>query len=85
LTSESSVTRGFVGRRRRGGGRLPPGQYDIGDDFPVLTAEVTPRLDLENWTFTVDGLVAATRTWSWAELQAMPHTIFDGGMHGVTA
>ena len=25
--------------------RLPPGQYDAGADWPVLTAEVTPRLD----------------------------------------
>ena len=25
--------------------RLPPGQYDAGATFPVLTAEVTPRLD----------------------------------------
>ena len=50
-------TRGFVGRRGRQRDRLPPGQYDVGGDWPVLTAEVTPRLDPERWTMTVDGLV----------------------------
>ena len=34
-----------------------PGQYDVGRDWPVLTAEVTPRLDPRRWTMTVDGLV----------------------------
>ena len=41
----TSFTRGFRGR---GGGRdkrLPPGQYDTGQSWPVLTAEVTPRID----------------------------------------
>ena len=51
-------TRGFVGRRRpQQPDRLPPGQYDVGRDWPVLTAEVTPRFDPDDWTMTVDGLV----------------------------
>ena len=33
-------TRGFEGRRRPPRDeRLPPGQYDVGSDWPVLTAE----------------------------------------------
>ena len=55
-----TFTRGFSGRRARDP-RLPPGQYDVGQDWPVLTAEATPRLSTDNWTFTVDGLVT---TWS---------------------
>ena len=40
----AKVTRGFTGRRRPAQpDRLPPGQYDVGRDWPVLTAEVTPR------------------------------------------
>ena len=39
--------------------RLPPGQYDTGSSFPVLTAEVSPRLDAKDWTFRIDGLVRA--------------------------
>ena len=54
----AKVTRGFVGRRRpQQPDRLPPGQYDVGRDWPVLTAEVTPRFDPDDWTMTVDGLV----------------------------
>ena len=56
------ATRGFVGKRRPPEGvRLPPGQYDVGRDFPVLTAEATPRLDPDLWTLTVDGLVGNER------------------------
>ncbi len=40
------ATRGFLGRARPPRDeRLPPGQYNVGKDWPVLTAEVTPRLD----------------------------------------
>ena len=52
------ITRGFLGRRpAERDGRLPPGQYDVGDDWPVLTAEVTPRLATDTWTFRVEGAV----------------------------
>ena len=41
----AAFTRGFTGAaRRRDDARLPPGQYDTGRSFPVLTAEVTPKL-----------------------------------------
>jgi len=61
----SGPTRGFTGRPRpEHGDRLPPGQYDTGADFPVLTAEVTPRLDPRRWSMTVDGLVQHERSWT---------------------
>lgn len=42
---------GFTGRGRAvRDPRLPPGQYDTGRDWPVLTAEVTPELDTSSWT-----------------------------------
>jgi DMSO/TMAO reductase YedYZ molybdopterin-dependent catalytic subunit len=63
---------------------LPPGQYDVGSDFPVLTAEVTPRVDLDRWTMTVDGLVARPQTWSWAEIQQLPGSVYRGPIHCVT-
>jgi DMSO/TMAO reductase YedYZ molybdopterin-dependent catalytic subunit len=64
--------------------RLPPGQYDTGDEWPVLTAEVTPRLATDTWTFTVEGLVAQPTTWSWAEIHALPPSTYDGDIHCVT-
>jgi DMSO/TMAO reductase YedYZ molybdopterin-dependent catalytic subunit len=78
------ATRGFTGRRRERDPRLPPGQYDTGDDFPVLTAEVTPRLDPDRWTLTVDGLVDGEQTWTWAELHALPQSEYRGDIHCVT-
>ena len=52
-------TRGFArpGCTRERDPRLPPGQYDTGKSWPVLTAEVTPRLDTATWTFKIEGLV----------------------------
>ena len=79
------ATRGFVGKRRPPEGvRLPPGQYDVGRDFPVLTAEATPRLDPDLWTLTVDGLVGNEHTWTWADLHALPQSEYRGDIHCVT-
>ena len=81
----ASFTRGFTGRARpQRDPRLPPGQYDAGDDWPVLTAEVTPHLVPEQWTMTVDGMVATPTTWSWDEMQALPQSEYSGDIHCVT-
>jgi DMSO/TMAO reductase YedYZ molybdopterin-dependent catalytic subunit len=78
-----TFTRGFSGRRARDP-RLPPGQYDVGQDWPVLTAEATPRLSTDNWSFTVEGLVEEKVSWSWAEIMALPTSEFMGDIHCVT-
>jgi DMSO/TMAO reductase YedYZ molybdopterin-dependent catalytic subunit len=78
-----TFTRGFSGRRARDP-RLPPGQYDVGQDWPVLTAEATPRLSTDNWTFTIDGLVEEKVSWSWAEIMDLPPSEFMGDIHCVT-
>ncbi len=80
------ISRGFLGRRRDGdrGGRLPPGQYDVGDRFPVLSAGPTPHTPLERWDFTVEiGRQPAAR-WSWDEFQALPHEEISVDIHCVT-
>jgi DMSO/TMAO reductase YedYZ molybdopterin-dependent catalytic subunit len=79
------ATRGFASRFRRARDeRLPPGQYDVGADWPVLTAEVTPHLVPENWTMTVDGLVDAPSTWTWDEVHDLPGSEYNGDIHCVT-
>ena len=78
-------TRGFVGRRRGTERDLPPGQYDVGADWPVLSAEVTPRQDTDRWTMTVDGLVNQPTSWTWAELHALPGDGYRGAIHCVTS
>jgi DMSO/TMAO reductase YedYZ molybdopterin-dependent catalytic subunit len=78
-----TFTRGFKGRRARDP-RLPPGQYDAGNDWPVLTAEATPKLSTDKWTFEIDGLVEKPVTWTWAEIMALPKSEFMGDIHCVT-
>lgn len=78
-------TRGFTGRESRvRAAWLPPGQYDVGDVWPVLTAEVTPQLATKDWTFTVEGLVETPRTWTWEQIRALPASTYAGDIHCVT-
>ena len=79
------VTRGFLGKRRpERPDRLPPGQYDTGSSWPTLTAEATPRIDLDSWTMSVDGLVGRPQAWTWGEVQALPVSSYVGDIHCVT-
>ena len=64
--------------------RLPPGQYDTGASFPVLTAEVSPRLDLTTWTLRVDGLVESAQEWTWEQIRRLPGSTYEGDIHCVT-
>jgi DMSO/TMAO reductase YedYZ molybdopterin-dependent catalytic subunit len=82
----SFLSRGFTGRRRRGPpGRLPPGQYDVGDGFPVLSAGPTPRTRTADWDFTVAGEVDEVRRWSWSEFRALPRETVMVDIHCVTS
>jgi DMSO/TMAO reductase YedYZ molybdopterin-dependent catalytic subunit len=63
--------------------RLPPGQY-LEEGFPVLTAGPTPQVRTDEWSFTVEGLVAEPRTWSWEEAHGLPGSTFAGDIHCVT-
>ncbi|MFC5064455.1 sulfite oxidase-like oxidoreductase [Actinomycetospora atypica] len=81
-----AITRGFLGRRKQTDRdpRLPPGQYDVGKSWPVLTAESTPRVDAEKWSLSIDGLVANPTTWSLRELKALGTDTYQGDIHCVT-
>ncbi|WP_445148798.1 sulfite oxidase-like oxidoreductase [Baekduia sp. Peel2402] len=81
----SSFSRGFHGRRRPevDPSRVPPGQY-VTEDFPVLSAGPTPRIDTAAWTFAIDGAVDASATWTWDELNALPQETFTVDIHCVT-
>jgi DMSO/TMAO reductase YedYZ molybdopterin-dependent catalytic subunit len=80
-----NVTRGFTGRPRAYDAGLPPGQYDARDDWPVLSAEVTPGIAPADWTFRVDGLVTAPRDWDWDAAHALPESSYEGAIHCVTS
>jgi DMSO/TMAO reductase YedYZ molybdopterin-dependent catalytic subunit len=80
-----SFTRGFRGRGQAARDpRLPPGQYDTGSVWPVLTAEATPKLSTESWSFRVEGLVEQPTSWTWEEIHALLPSTFHGDIHCVT-
>jgi DMSO/TMAO reductase YedYZ molybdopterin-dependent catalytic subunit len=79
------ISRGFSGRRRPDvdPARVPPGQY-VTEDFPVLSYGPTPRVDLDEWSFTISGLVDEPVSWTWRELLALPSETFTVDIHCVT-
>jgi DMSO/TMAO reductase YedYZ molybdopterin-dependent catalytic subunit len=77
-------TRGFTSRRSAEDPRLPPGQYDAGQDWPVLAVEPTPRLGEATWSLSVEGLVEAPVTLSWEQIHALPSSTYAGDIHCVT-
>jgi DMSO/TMAO reductase YedYZ molybdopterin-dependent catalytic subunit len=77
------VSRGFHGRREPSAADLPPGQY-LTRDFPVLQAGPTPRVDLDDWQFTISNEVGVKYTWSWQELLSLPSEQPTVDIHCVT-
>jgi DMSO/TMAO reductase YedYZ molybdopterin-dependent catalytic subunit len=79
------VTRGFTGRHQPADvtDRIPPGQHVV-DDFPVLSAGPTPRIALDQWSFTLKVGPKPLMTWNWAEFNALPQTKTTRDIHCVT-
>lgn len=79
------ISRGFRGKHRETGepGRLPPGQYLV-TDFPVLSAGPTPRPNIDQWTFTIEGEIDAPKRWTWKEFLALPSETVTKDIHCVT-
>ena len=80
----SVISRGFGRREQRRDERLPPGQYDTGDLFPVLSAGPTPRTPVGDWDLTVQGEVDGVRRWSWEEFRRLPREAISVDIHCVT-
>ena len=77
--------RGFAGRLHgERDPRLPPGQYDTGTSWPVLTAEVTPKLDTATWTFAIEGSSTSRRRGRGTRSTRCPPSTYDGDIHCVT-
>ena len=77
------ISRGFSGRRRPEGQKLPPGQY-LEKDFPVLSAGPTPRVRTDRWEFTITTETGDGRRWDWAEFTALPAEDITVDIHCVT-
>lgn len=79
------LTRGFTKRESRvRAAWVPPGQYDIGHEWPVLTAEVTPQLSTDTWRFAVEGLVDRELELTWEQMRAFAQSAYHGDIHCVT-
>jgi DMSO/TMAO reductase YedYZ molybdopterin-dependent catalytic subunit len=64
--------------------RLPPGQRLV-QNWPVLDLGIKPKVALESWRLTVDGLVENPLSWGWAEFKAQPQVRSVSDIHCVTA
>jgi DMSO/TMAO reductase YedYZ molybdopterin-dependent catalytic subunit len=81
----SPISRGFQGRRPQvDPERLPPGQYLVDPDFPVLSASPTPHAPLDEWSFLLSGAVDQPVSWTWEELLALPAETPTTDIHCVT-
>ena len=65
------------------GQRIPPGQSRT-KKWPVLDASGPPRLDLEQWRFSISGLVGKNFQWTWQEFLALPRSKVFADFHCVT-
>jgi len=63
--------------------RLPPGQSRT-RKWPVLDAHGTPDVDLEKWSFAVDGLVENEMSWTLDEFLQLPPVRVYADFHCVT-
>jgi DMSO/TMAO reductase YedYZ molybdopterin-dependent catalytic subunit len=63
--------------------RVPPGQV-LTAKWPVLTYGLTPRVDLQRWTFRCFGAVARETSWTWDEFLALPRVTVKSDIHCVT-
>jgi DMSO/TMAO reductase YedYZ molybdopterin-dependent catalytic subunit len=80
----SLISRGFGRGEARTDGRLPPGQYDAGDRFPVLAAGPTPRTPPSEWNLSIQGEVDEPRRWTWEQFLNLPREAISVDIHCVT-
>lgn len=79
----STFSPGFQGRPRPKSDRTPPGQY-LTDDFPVLTAGPTPRVDLDRWQFSITNESGRQYSWSWPQFMSLDQKRPHVDIHCVT-
>ena len=79
----SFITRGFSGRNRDRDPRLPPGQTLV-EDWPVLSAGVTPKVDPDEWEFVLKDETGTDHRWNWDQMQALGMEDITVDIHCVT-
>jgi DMSO/TMAO reductase YedYZ molybdopterin-dependent catalytic subunit len=79
----SFITRGFSGRNHERDPRLPPGQTLV-EDWPVLSAGATPRVETGEWKFEIKYETGTDHSWTWDEMQALGLEDITVDIHCVT-
>jgi len=79
----SIATRGFRGRRREPGDRLPPGQTKV-SRWPVLSAGPTPDVDTDTFDFVIRDENDTEHHWNWEQLLAVGVEDITVDIHCVT-
>jgi len=63
--------------------RIPPGQR-VTEKFPVMTAGTPTITQKEEWSFSLEGLLARPMSFDWGEFNALPQQEFTTDIHCVT-
>ncbi|MGJ9423628.1 molybdopterin-dependent oxidoreductase [Aeromicrobium sp. CF3.5] len=79
----SVISRGFAGRSDDRDRQVPPGQY-LTDDFPVLTAGPTPRIDTKDWRLDITEIDGSKSSLAWEQLMDLPSEDVTVDIHCVT-
>src|SRR5215208_126212 len=70
-------------RERAVADRLPPGQY-LTEKWPVLHYGGVPKIDLGQWSFTIDGLVKQPVRLTYEQFKELPRQEVRADVHCVT-
>jgi DMSO/TMAO reductase YedYZ molybdopterin-dependent catalytic subunit len=83
--ADPPISRGFKSRHQTGSprGRTPPGQH-VTTDFPVLSAGPTPRLNLDDWSLSLEYAGTVLGHWTWTQFENLPQTTIRTDIHCVT-
>ncbi len=76
----SQFPRDVAGPSRPEDPDLPPGQSAT-HEFPIVSAQPTPRLTTAQWTFALTTETGVQRIWGWAAFLALPAEKFNVDLH----
>ncbi len=80
---EGQLPQGEGPPNRDGNPKTPPGQQVV-ESWPVLDLGVQPKIELEDWSLTISGLVKNPKMFSWKEFMAFPQVDDVSDFHCVT-
>ncbi len=81
---DDEVPQGEGPLNRDGNPKRPPGQRIV-TNWPVLDLGFQPKIDEEDWSLTVSGLVKNPKMFSWEEFMTLPQVEDVSDFHCVTS